>query len=68
MCIFNEFISCLACPKCFQCWLSIDEDYNKRKGIACQIIVKCGSCDYVKKNYTSQTISNSKVKGMLWLC
>ena len=25
-------------------------------------------CDCVKKNYTPQTISNSKVKGMLWLC
>ena len=24
-------------------------------------------CDCVKKNYTSQTISNSKIKGMLWL-
>ena len=64
MCIFNEFISCLACPKCFQCFLFIDEDNNKREGLTCQIIVKCDSCDYAKKNNTSQTISNSQVKGM----
>ena len=45
MCIFHKFISCLACPKWFQCCLSVDEDYNKRKGLACQIILKCDSCD-----------------------
>ena len=60
---FRLFDMCtFSFPKCVQCCLSIDEDYNKRKGLACQIIVKCDSCDYVKKTIPHKQLAIVKLK------
>ena len=57
-------VSSLACPECYECDLYIDEQYNKKKGLASFLSVNCSNYGYSKESYTSQKIYNSKVKGM----
>ena len=63
MSILSTLISSLACPECYECTFFIDEQYEKRKGLASCVSVNCSSCDYINGSYTSQTICTSKIQG-----
>ena len=63
MSILNTLVSSLACPDCYKFTLFIDEQYEKRKGLASYVSVNCSSCDYINESYTSQSICTSKIRG-----
>ena len=59
--IFEDIVSSLACPDCFEKGLYVEENPSKKKGFACFISVMCEHCDYVKETYTSKEVDKQTV-------
>ena len=63
--IFSNIINCLACPKCFDSNMVVEENYEKKKGLASFIHISCNNCEFSKESYTSKTLKKEEVrKGM----
>ena len=52
--IFSNIINCLACPKCFDNNMVVEENYEKKKGLASFIQISCNNCEFSKESYTSK--------------
>ena len=58
--IFSNIINCLACPKSFDSNMVVEDNYEKKKGLASLIHISCNNCDFSKESYTSKTLKKRR--------
>ena len=63
LCILQDVFAGLNCPECVeQGTLFIDEVHEKQKGLASNLVLLCGECDYKNDFYTSKTVEKCSAK------
>lgn len=60
--ILKSIFELMRCPECTASYLTLQEIFEKKKGLASFLVVKCTACDYAIDFYTSQTLKDG-VKG-----
>ena len=57
--LFAAVIHMLGCPFCKNTSIVLQEDYEKKKGLASLLTVKCTSCNFFTDFYTSRSYDNT---------
>lgn len=60
--ILKSIFELMRCPECTASYLTLQEIFEKKKGLASFLVVKCTAYDYAIDFYTSQTLKDG-VKG-----
>lgn len=58
MAILNVIFKMLPCKECFECQLTLVDDYSKRMGCASYLSLQCKSCTWTEVFYTSEKVGH----------